>query len=184
MILRVRRIALVSLFCLGGSACRTSSPYLAAASPSAIGADLSRALAQAGQEATAGRYVAADQVLADFATRYPASAEAVESIYWRAMYKLDPANSAAAAREAGVLLDSYLAAPGTARRSEAATLRRLATAMETRAAPPTADSTAKINAARSAEKSRDEELARLKDELTRANAELERIKRRLANPRP
>jgi hypothetical protein len=32
--------------------------------------------------------------------------------------------------------------------------------------------------------SRDEELARVKDELAKANAELERIKRRVATPKP
>ena len=37
---------------------------------------------------------------------------------------------------------------------------------------------------RADEKARDEEITRLKEELSKANAELERIKRRLAQPNP
>jgi hypothetical protein len=124
----------------------------------------------------------ADRALLAFAQRFPGSPEAAEVTYWRALLKLDP-NSPAAVRESITMLESYLAtAPAGTHRTEAAVLRRLALALEQRntalaAVPPVA-------AARPDDKARDEEINRLRDELSKANAELDRIRRRLARPRP
>jgi hypothetical protein len=41
-----------------------------------------------------------------------------------------------------------------------------------------------VAAVRPEDKARDEEITRLRDELSKANAELARIRRRLARPRP
>jgi outer membrane protein assembly factor BamD (BamD/ComL family) len=124
----------------------------------------------------------ADRELSAFERRYPGSPEAAEVAYWRALLKLDP-NNAAAVRESITMLESYLAtAPAGTHRTEAAVLRRLGLALEQRnaalaAVPPVA-------AVRPEDKARDEEITRLRDELSKANAELARIRRRLARPRP
>ena len=140
-------------------------------------------LLQASQEAAAGHYSVADKLLADYSLRFPASAEAAEAMYWRALYKMDPANATTAPRDAGVLLDGYLASGAAAHRTESQTLRRVANALDARATAAAAPGSVKIEVVKADEKARDDEMQRLKDELARANAELERIKRRLA-PKP
>ena len=76
-----------------------------------------------------------------------------------------------------------LASGTTTHRTEAQTLRRVATALET-ARSTTASTPSKTEVVKVDDKAQSEELARLRDELARANAELERIKRRLAQPKP
>ena len=85
--------------------------------------------------------------------------------------------------DAAVLLDGYLATGTTTHRLEAQTLRRIATALDAARSSAT-PIPAKTEIVKVDDKSRDEELARLREELSRANAELERIKRRLAQPKP
>jgi hypothetical protein len=133
-------------------------------------------------DASESRTGEADRELAAFAQRFPGSPEASEVTYWRALLKLDP-NNAPAVREAIMMLESYLAsAPAGTHRVEAGMLRRLGLALEQRntalAAIPA------VPAVRPEDKARDEEIARLRDELNKANAELARIRRRLARPRP
>ena len=124
----------------------------------------------------------ADKALTEFAKRFPGSPEAAEVPYWRAVVKLDP-NSSAAVRESMTILDAYLAsAPTGTHRFEAGVFRRLALAIEQRnaaiaAIPPTP-------VARPEDKLREEELQKLRDELAAANAELARVRRRVARPRP
>jgi hypothetical protein len=132
--------------------------------------------------ARAGQLDSADRALLAFAQRYPGSAESREVPYWRALLKLDSTN-VAGNREAVTLLQRYLAdsVPGL-HRIEAATLLRLQQALDARAATLAAQPAAAV--ARPDDKARDEELQRLRDDLARANAELERIKRRLARPKP
>ncbi|MEP6991329.1 MAG: hypothetical protein ABJA80_10410, partial [bacterium] len=160
----------------GLAACGTTQAHLAEPIPAGR-TEWTPLMLQAAQESAAGRYAVADQLLADFSTRYPASVEASDALYWRAVYKLDPGNSASTPRDAGVLLDGYLASGATAHRTEAHTLRRVATALDARATavatPP------KVDVVKVDDKVRDEEIQRLKDELAKANAELDRIKRRL-----
>ena len=177
-----RRSARYVVAAFAMAACRTGSANLVTPAPVAR-ADWSTALLQASQEASGGKYSAADRILLDFTTRYPASGEAVESMYWRALYKLDPANPVSGARDAGVLLDSYLGSGNATHRAEALTLRRVATALEARASAPAAVAPAKPDTPPN-DKAKDEEIQRLKEELAKANAELERIKRRLAQPKP
>lgn len=108
----------------------------------------------------------------------------------RAVYKADPANQTATARDATVLLDSTLAMPlDSAARADARALRRITMALE-RAAASSANNSGSSNAsssetARSDEtKSNSDEVQRLRNELAKANAELERIKKRVAQPKP
>ena len=148
--------------------------------------DLAATLAQADREVLATRFGIADKLLSDFAAQHPASAEGAEASFWRALYKLDPANQTASPHEALVLLDAYLASSlTTPHRAAATTLRHIAATFER--GPAVVTQTVTVpgpggSGAKSDDKSKDDEIARLKDELAKANAELERIKRRVATP--
>ena len=152
-----------------------------------VDGEWSATLAQARQEALDTRFGVADHLLSDFATRHAGTMEALDAGYYRALFKLDPANATGTVRDAEALLDAYLAVAGPLpMRAEATTLRHIATALERSSTVATSSPTATGSSAPStaADKTRDEELQRLRDELAKANAELERIKRRLAQPKP
>ncbi len=174
---RAARVALVVAVVAG---CSTAQPRLAEPVPAGR-AEWAGWLGQATQEAAAGRFAAADKLLADYTVRFPASPEASDAMYWRAVYKLEPSNTTATAREAAVLLDGYLASGAAAHRMEAQTLRRFAGVMDARAAAATG-APPRVELVKVEDKARDEEIQRLKDELAKTNAELDRIKRRLAQP--
>jgi pyruvate/2-oxoglutarate dehydrogenase complex dihydrolipoamide acyltransferase (E2) component len=160
-------------------ACRTTPTPAASARPTPT-SDWGSTLARALEEAQAARFAAADRTLAEYAERFPGTTAANEAGYWRALLKLDPTNSAASARDALALLDAYLAlSPAPAHRTEAATLRRVAAAMDARA---TAAVTTTPPVPHVDERAHTEEILRLREELSRANAELARIKRRLTRP--
>lgn len=116
---------------------------------------------------------------------------ASDAIYSKALAQLDPSNKQGTLDSAIKYLDAYLASPAQAHRAEAEAMRRL-----TRDAQQLARLEATLHQARTAEnrpresdsKGRDEEavkeIQRLKDELAKANEELERIRKRLATPKP
>lgn len=142
--------------------------------------------AQAAAAAREGRYDAADRMLADFALQYARTGEAADARYWRALYRADPDNETASARDATAVVDSALALPlDSAQRSNFLALRRIAVAMELAGAPEPA---ARSNGGQSSTKPDDrppsDEVQQLKSELAKANAELERIKKRVAQPKP
>jgi hypothetical protein len=168
--------------------------------------DWDNAMLLARVRAAEGKFAAADTILARFATEYPGTREASETAYWRALFDMDPSNHGASFLSAMASLDSYLSDSGPHEHAaEAATLRRIAghmdelnklaatalaeardtsatakvTPSDTRAEirPPVAGDVGLPSAA-------DLEIKRLKDELAKANAELERIRRRLAQPPP
>ena len=147
-----------------------------------------RASAQAASEVGAGSYAAADRALADFAARYPHTPQALSATLRRAIYMADPSNQGATAREATALLDSTLAEPlDSASRSDARVLRRITSALQRGATlsggasnVSTPDSSARPVDA----KANSDEIQRLRNELAKANAELERIKKRVAQPKP
>jgi hypothetical protein len=151
--------------------------------------------------AAQGRFEAADSILASFAARYPGTAETLETAYWRALFKLDPLDRTESLAPAMSLLDGYVA--DTRPREhlvEAVSLRRLATQIEalatrtaptvataqrdTREPPPTTRPSAEQRPAAEPSAADAAEIKRLKDELAKANAELERIRRRLMRPPP
>jgi hypothetical protein len=165
------------------TACTTGQQRLSEPAPAT--SEGSTTILLAAQEAASGRFGVADRMLSDFSARAPGSPEAAETLYWRALFRVDPANLNASAREAVALLDSYLSGATGTHRLEAQTLRRVAAAMDARAAASTiAVTPPKTDPPKPEDKVRDEEIQRLKDELAKANAELERIKRRLAQPKP
>ena len=157
--------------------------------------DWDRTMTYATQDANAGNYFAAARVLDEFARTHPDTRETRETGFFRAMFLLDPANTGGSLASGIAALDTYLADSTGTYRTEATVLRRTAavaqgvTQRATRtdtivaAAAPTKDTVVVVS------KSRDEEIASLKDqlakskdELAKVSAELDRIKKRLANP--
>jgi DNA repair ATPase RecN len=141
----------------------------------------------------AKRFEDADKELTAFAERYPGTAEAREAVYWRAVYRLDPANPKSDPASSIADFKRYLTADSTnlPRRAEAGVLQRLAASLDSahqarRAADngtplaPIAPETTSVPSAREQELMR--EIQRLKDELDKDNAELDRIKKRLTPP--
>ncbi len=156
-------------------------------------------LADAQSDVAGGNFGTADSVLAGFAVRYPGTLETLESTYWRALYRLDPANRAESTTVAMASLDAYLHDPRPREHvAEASTLRRVAGQIDalTRLAAMSAQSKDSVIAKSAASEvhvegarntgeaqaASDAEIKRLKDELAKANAELDRIKRRLSQP--
>lgn len=169
----------------------------ASAAPAPMEGQLAGTLQEAEREALASRFGVADRLLVDFAEQHPDAPESVEVGFWRAVIKLDPANQTVGARDAIVLLDAYLASSRViAHRGTATSLRRVAVAAErppavVMATPAPAPAPSGGSAGGRVETRADredrasaEEVARLKEELAKAHAELERIKRRLAQPTP
>lgn len=162
-------------------ACQPSRSQPALVPAPTAASEWPRTYAQATTDAREARTPSADRALVAFAARFPGSAEAAEVPYWRAVIKLDPGNPASS-HEALQLLEAYLADTSfRAHRLEATTLRNLEAALEQRTAALAAQPA--TPAVRPEDRARDEEIARLRDELTKANAELARIKRRLTRPR-
>ncbi len=154
-----------------------------------VARDWVETLSVAKTQANTGAYDAADSMLIAFASRYPTSAEAHETAYWRALFTLDPGNGASSPHVAIQRLDDYLADTSAhAHRAEAVTLRRLAVALDSLAqlrltvnvTPEAAEHAADSARAAMREQLLEKDVQRLTDSLTKTTAELDRIKRRLA----
>ena len=170
---RLTVLALAAALSLGATGCIHRPPFLRPAAER----EWPAAYLAAQTAADRGAYGDADKTLAEFAAAHPGSPEALESGYWRAVYKLDPANKDASTRDAIAGLDKYLSTPDGTHRGEATTLRHIATQLLSldRALTQKPDETATA---------RDEVVKKLKDELQATKDELERIKRRLSAPKP
>jgi hypothetical protein len=165
--------------------------------------DYDRALSYARQNVDAGNYWAADRLLDEFVRTHPDTREAREIAFWKAAYMVDPANDHGSLAGGIAALDGYLAADSAGwYRNEAIVLRRTAlvaqgvspdAARGSRGTSTTASGsttpTGTTDTVVVVSKSRDEEIAALKEqlakskeELSKVSAELERIKKRLANP--
>ncbi|HMJ17395.1 MAG TPA: hypothetical protein VK478_03315 [Gemmatimonadaceae bacterium] len=155
-----------------------------------------RTLYYARQNVDAGNYWAADKLLDEYVRTHPDTREAREIGFWKAAYLIDPANNFGSLSAGIAALDGYLAADSTGwYRNEATVLRRTAAVAQgvSRTAPPAdtaaASSTTVTDTVVVVSRTRDEEIAALKDqlakskdELAKVKEELERIKKRLANP--
>jgi hypothetical protein len=167
------------------------------------------ALASAQARAGSGEFATADSILARYAARHPGTHETLETTYWRAVFRADPSNTGSTTTLALAALDGYLRDPRPRDHIlEAQTLRRAVAqidglnraaqdasqqaknanneAANAKAAIADAKETAnKADAnASAAAADKDAEIKRLKDELGKANAELDRIRKRLASPPP
>ncbi len=131
--------------------------------------------------ADSGNYGNAERILATFASENPLTREAHEILFWRALFKLDPGNTTTgSAIEGIVLLDRYIADPVTlAYRAEATILKRLAVTTQVLQSKTT---TAPVRDTTIVKTTNEVEVAALRAELARTTAELDRIKKRLANP--
>jgi hypothetical protein len=154
-------------------------------------------LEEAHRLAAAGRAPQADSLLAAYASNYAGTDGAREALYWRSLIQLQ--SGFVSENGPARLLDQYLAAENSDHRIEAATLRRIATRVDSlsRAAVAlqarmhvsdgeivSANSrvAADAKAATADAKDQDAEIKKLKGELAAAREELERIKKRLAEP--
>jgi len=165
--------------------------------------DFDRTLAHARRNVDAGNYWAADRLLEEFARTHPDTREAREIAFWKAAYMVDPANDRGSLSAGIAALDAYLAADSSGwYKNEAILLRRTAIVAQGAAHNPTGGSRSTSTTASGStapaggtdtvvvvSRSRDEEIASLKEqlakskeELAKVSAELERIKKRLANP--
>jgi hypothetical protein len=143
-------------------------------------AEFAATIEAARQKVDAGDYVAADRVLADYSLRHQGTPEAREVSFWRAMYIVDPANRTASIAQGIAALDIYLKTDGTIwYRPQAEVLRRTALVIQQ---VRMAQIPKQVNGRDTVFISREEEVAALRDQLAKATAELERIKKRLANP--
>ena len=149
---------------------RRVAPDDAAVVAAAGAASWATTLLAAQRDVERGRHAEADRALREFAERAPGSPEAADAMYWRALVMLDPASRAGSTREAGALLEKYLASevPLT-HRIEATVLQRMASALASAGNRPATSDT---------------EVKALKEELEQTRAELERIRKRLASPPP
>ncbi len=127
-----------------------------------------------------GQFSTADSILGAFEHVERDSPDATESAFWRAMLRADPRNPAFEPAEARRGIEAYLAAPNPRRRAEAGVmLRMLELSDSLRAAQA-----AQRSAAEARDRAREEEVQKLRDDLQRTQAELDRIKRRLGSPKP
>jgi hypothetical protein len=166
-----------------------------------VQSDWDRTLYYARRDADAGNYFAADRLLDEYVRVHPDNREAKEIAFWKAVYTLDPANERGSLASGIAGLDQYLASTDSTGfyRNEAVILRRTAAAAQSVAAgtssttgtgPPTAlsgapatDTVVVVSRTREEEiASLKDQLAKTKDELAKVSAELDRIKKRLANP--
>jgi hypothetical protein len=157
--------------------------------------DFGRTLYYARQNVDAGNYWAADKLLDEYVRTHPDTREAKEIAFWKAAYMLDPANERGSLSAGIAALDAYLAADSAGwYRNEATVLRRTAVVAQGVSRPATTDPAATAPTGGTdtvvvVSRTRDEEIAALKDqlaksrdELAKVKEELERIKKRLANP--
>ena len=178
---RPRRLALALVVLLSGSGCLPVRGTPEATPEPTAASEWPVVHARVITDAREARLPAAERALTDFAQRFRGSPEAAEVPYWRALLRLDPANPAAL-RESVALLEAYLAnTPDGIHRIEASALHRLGVVVEQRNATLAAIPSATV--ARPEDKARDEEIQQLREDLAKANAELDRIRRRLARPR-
>ena len=127
-----------------------------------------------------GRFALADTILATYEQAQAGTSDVSESVFWRAMLRADPRNPSFTPAEARAALQGYLATEGAERRTEASVMLRLLVLSDSLRAAQAAQRTA----AEARDRARDEEMQKLRDELQRTQAELDRIKRRLGAPRP
>lgn len=144
------------------------------------------------EAAAEGRYSDADRVLQDYMLAYAGAPEAREAVYWRALLTLDPANRGGDTRDAEKQLEEYVSdTASTLHRTEALTLVRLAAAIDSlgrthRISISSSDAARAEQAERADQREAElqKEIQRLKEQLEKTTAELERIKKRLSEKNP
>ena len=139
-----------------------------------------RTMAAVQAAADSGQFATADSILTAFEHVEAGSADATESAFWRAMLRADPRNPAFEPVEARRGIEAYLAAPNPRRRTEAGVMLRMLDLADSLRAVQAAQR----SSAEARDRARDEEVQKLRDDLQRTQAELDRIKKRLGSPKP
>ncbi len=149
--------------------------------PPALQAKWAATLSDVKADVASARYSAADSSISAFIDAHPGTPQSAEALFWRAVLKLDPANSTGSAREAMVAVDAYLAGGTSLPNFEMAqVLRRTASALESAQRPLPAPVRPVVSVPDSTERARAaEEILRLKTELEKVQIELDRIKKRI-----
>ena len=134
-------------------------------------------LEQVKAAAAIGQFATADSILTAFERMAPQAPEVPESVFWRTMLRADPRNPAFSPADARHALEAYVSDPAAERRIEAnVMLRMLVLSDSLRTAQ-----VAQRAAADARDKARDDEVQKLRDDLQRTQAELDRIKKRLGS---
>lgn len=161
--------------------------------PSPADREWESTLGTAQQLAANARYAAADSLLAAFAQRQPGTMGAREATFWRGVFALEPANSAASVHTARASFESYLTDSGTlTHRAEARALGRAAGVIDSLLAARATDSVPAVHLvvaddslrATAREQEMLKNMKRLQDSLDKTTAELDRIKKRLSTGKP
>jgi len=186
--LRAAALPLLVAGAVAGGACVNPTPRLREQRPSSQ-RNWPAALSAAQRAADEGRYLDADRELLLFRRLHAGSPEAQESVFWRALYKLDPRNQAGTTEDVVTLVDTLLLAHGAQpRRAEAVVVRRTALLIDSlrHEAELRRDTVVVRDTTRSVARERELEaqVKTLQDSLNATLAELERIRKRLAQPRP
>jgi hypothetical protein len=127
-----------------------------------------------------GQFAMADSILTGFVQSEAGTADAGEAVFWRAMLRADPRNPAFSPASARAALEEYASSENPHRRNETTVMLRLLSLSDSlRASQANQRSAMELR-----DRARDEETQRLRDELARTQAELDRIKRRLGPPKP
>jgi hypothetical protein len=171
-----RSVSKASLILAVAVACGRNKPATAPAPENG----LRTAVTAAEKRVEAGDYSGADRILSDFALKAKGTPDATEVSFFRALYMVDPQNKHSSVDEGVRALNIYLSTPGAREyRTEALILRRTAQTVQSLR---TVTQAPRVVGRDTVYVTREDEIALLKDQLAKANAELERIKKRLANP--
>lgn len=169
--------AFLFLIAVSSLACSKSKPVTR---PTPASEDFLNVVAAADHRVDSGDYAGADRILSDFAIKTKGTQDATEISFFRALYMVDPQNRNSSVAEGLRALDIYLSTPGAKQyKTEATIVKRTALTLQSLR---TASAAPKVIGRDTVFVTREDEIAALKDQLAKANAELDRIKKRLANP--
>ncbi len=164
---------------------------VAGCGPRIVGVDTHQAIwtviAEARLAADSAEFVRADSLLAHATLAHAHEPEVPEALYWRALVQLDPRNIDGSRTLAVRLLDAYLRhgdppAHGTTARSLLQLMAEVDSLQQTLLDTLVTAEASTDSVQRQRERELERENARLREALERSNAELERIRRRLAAP--
>jgi hypothetical protein len=176
LIARTNRLAYLAV-CIAFAAGCSHKPEVA--KPPAPEIAFQGAIEGASKRVESGDYAGADRVLSEFALTHKGTVEANEIAFWRALYMVDPSNKNASVAEGLRAMNIYLANPSSKMyRPQAEAIKRVATLTQSLRAQ---QAQTKVVGRDTVYVTREDEIAGLKDQLAKANAELDRIKKRLAN---
>jgi hypothetical protein len=177
LIARPSRLRYLAL-CVAFSVACSHQPVVA--KPPAPAVAFATTVDAASKRVEAGDYTGADRILSEFALSHKGTPEGNEIAFWRALYMVDPSNKNASVAEGLKAMDIYLANPASRMyRTQGQVVKRIGSLTQSLRAQQAAT---KVVGRDTVFVTREDEITALKDQLAKANAELDRIKKRLANP--